>query len=313
MEWEKKKEQVRGLGERKDLWSLFPHHRLSSLTISLSSPPIQCSLSSFTFIILSLLSLPLESLYLTYCTYPGIFFSSTVYVPSSSSSKSRRWCFFSQGFLFSPQTFFLRLPSHPDSLRSFSLRCWWYHFLCASHSFSLSSFYVYLDYYCIACRGIRGSRNETLSKIRTRLEGEKLLLSFREPSSNDGGVYECRGKFQVSVSLAANVDVSFYRKCCVISKMLLLFIWLYSFNFAMPFCIFLLWLQLSPIEKCNWHLKWSTNSFFSSFVCHFLSSSLRLSSSLFSLLFLFKGVKTIPPQVYQVSAGDWREQSGWEM
>jgi len=63
----------------------------------------------------------------------------------------------------------------------------------------------------ITSRGIRGSRNETLSKIRTRLEGEKLLLSFREPSSNDGGVYECRGKFQVSVSLTANVDVSFYR------------------------------------------------------------------------------------------------------
>lgn len=59
----------------------------------------------------------------------------------------------------------------------------------------------------------QNTRNYT-SKISSLLDGEKLLLSFREPSSNDGGVYECRGKFQVSVSLYAQIDVSFYRKLC---------------------------------------------------------------------------------------------------
>lgn len=43
------------------------------------------------------------------------------------------------------------------------------------------------------------------------MEGEKLLLNFRDPSSNDGGIYICRARFQVSISLVAQVDVSFYQ------------------------------------------------------------------------------------------------------
>lgn len=48
--------------------------------------------------------------------------------------------------------------------------------------------------------------------IRVLRESERLLLTFREPSTNDGGVYTCRGKFQVTVPLEARVDVSFYRE-----------------------------------------------------------------------------------------------------
>ena len=43
------------------------------------------------------------------------------------------------------------------------------------------------------------------------MEGEKLLLHFRDPTSDDGGTYICRSRFQVSVSLAAQVEVSFYQ------------------------------------------------------------------------------------------------------
>lgn len=49
------------------------------------------------------------------------------------------------------------------------------------------------------------------NKISVRQEGEKLLLSFRDPDINDGGEYTCRGKFQVSVPLSVSVRVSFYQ------------------------------------------------------------------------------------------------------
>ena len=54
-------------------------------------------------------------------------------------------------------------------------------------------------------------RSDAHSKVRTRMEGEKLLLHFRDPTSDDGGTYICRSRFQVSVSLAAQVEVSFYQ------------------------------------------------------------------------------------------------------
>lgn len=38
-----------------------------------------------------------------------------------------------------------------------------------------------------------------------------MLLNFWDPSSNDGGVYICRARFQVAIALVAQVDVSFYQ------------------------------------------------------------------------------------------------------
>lgn len=49
-------------------------------------------------------------------------------------------------------------------------------------------------------------------KVIIKSEPEKLLLIFREPSSNDGGQYKCQGKFQFTEALEAQVDISFYRK-----------------------------------------------------------------------------------------------------
>ena len=49
------------------------------------------------------------------------------------------------------------------------------------------------------------------NKVRSRQEGDKLLLIFREPTANDGGVYICRSRFQVSVSLTAQIETHFYQ------------------------------------------------------------------------------------------------------
>lgn len=59
-------------------------------------------------------------------------------------------------------------------------------------------------------------------KVIIKSEPERLLLIFREPSSNDGGLYKCRGKFQFTEALEAQVDISFYRKTSYLSSCLLL-------------------------------------------------------------------------------------------
>ncbi|KAI1278121.1 Fasciclin-2 [Halotydeus destructor] len=70
---------------------------------------------------------------------------------------------------------------------------------------------LFTDLKWLDANGDEINSNYQNQKIRVSKESERLLLTFYDPTSNDGGQYVCSGTFQESELLKRAVDVSFYQ------------------------------------------------------------------------------------------------------